>query len=90
MTRATLAERLARSLDLPPEVVLDFPKTTLIGNVQALVENHRGLLAYHPHLIRVRTATGELVITGSGLRIASILPRELIVDGHIVQVELRR
>ncbi len=32
----------------------------------------------------------SFIITGSGLQIGSILPRELVVDGHIVQVELRR
>jgi len=90
LTRATMAERLVRALDLPLEGVLDLPKMTLIGNFQALVENHRGLLAYDPRLIRIRTAKGELVIAGAGLRIASILPKELVVEGHIVQVELRR
>ncbi len=90
MARTTVVERLARALELPPEVVLDFPKTTLIGNVQVLVENHQGLLAYDPHTIRVRTSRGELIISGSGLRIGSIVPRELVVDGHIFHVELRR
>lgn len=88
--RGTVIERLARVLDLPPEVVFNFPKTTLIGNVQVLVENHQGLLAYDPHTMRVRTAQGELVISGSGLQIGSILPRELVVDGRILHVELRR
>jgi len=88
--RTSVAERLARALELPPEVVLNFPKTTLIGNVQVLVENHHGLLQYDPSAMRIRTARGELIITGSGLQIGSILPRELVVDGHIVQVELRR
>mgnify|MGYP001199827746 CR=1 FL=1 len=88
--RPSLAERLVHALDLPPEVLLNVPKTTLIGNVQVLVENHLGLLQYDPRAMRIRTARGELVITGAGLRIGSILPRELVVDGRIVHVELRR
>lgn len=90
LAHTTVAERLTRALDLPPEAVLEFPKTTLIGDVQALVENHRGLLAFDRRTIRVRTSQGELIISGTGLRIASILPKELVVDGHIFRVELRR
>lgn len=86
----SVVERLARVLELPPDVVFNFPKATLIGNVQVLVENHLGLLTYDPRAMRIRTAQGELVITGSGLQIGSILPRELVVDGRILQVELRR
>lgn len=88
--RGTVVERLARVLELPPEVVFNFPKATLIGNIQVLVENHQGLLTYGPRAMRIRTAQGELVINGSGLQIGSILPRELVVDGRILQVELRR
>ena len=40
--------------------------------------------------MRIRTAQGELIITGSGLQIGSILPRELVVDGHIRPSRIRR
>ncbi|HEY8416856.1 MAG TPA: sporulation protein YqfC [Limnochordales bacterium] len=88
--RGTMVERLVRALDLPQDIVFNLPKTTLIGDVQLLVENHRGLIAYTPREIRIRTARGELVVAGSRLRIGSILPQELVVDGRILQVQLRR
>ena len=88
--RGTMVERLVRALDLPQDIVFNLPKTTLIGDVQLLVENHRGLIAYTPREIRIRTARGELVVAGSRLRIGSILPQELVVDGRILHVQLRR
>lgn len=88
--RGTMVERLVRALDLPQDIIFNLPKTTLIGDVQLLVENHRGLIAYTPREIRIRTAGGELVVAGSRLRIGSILPQELVVDGRILQVQLRR
>jgi len=88
--RGTVVEKLVRALDLPQDIVFSLPKTTLIGDVQVLVENHRGLIKYSPQEIRIRTGRGELVVTGSRLRIGSILPQELVVDGRILQVELRR
>lgn len=88
--RSSTAQRIAKMLELPSDVVLNLPKTTVIGGVQVFVENHAGLLSYEPGEIRVRTVQGEIVITGSGLKIGSILPRELIVDGRISHVQLRR
>lgn len=88
--RATVAQRMVKMLELPSDVVLNLPKTTLIGGVQVFVENHAGLLSYGPGEIRIRTVQGEIVITGTGLQIGSILPRELVVDGRISHVELRR
>lgn len=88
--RGAVAQRMAKMLELPSDVVLNMPKTTLIGGVQVFIENHAGLLAYEPGEIRIRTVQGEIVITGTGLQIGSILPRELIVDGRISHIELRR
>ncbi len=85
-----VAHRIVRALELPPDVVLNLPKMTLIGGIQVLVENHAGLLAYEPEKIRIRTVQGELVISGVGLKIGSILPKELVVDGRIAHVEVRR
>lgn len=88
--RGSVAQRMAKLLDLPAEIVLDLPKTTLVGGMQVFVENHGGLLSYAPDEIRVRTVQGEIVISGRGLKIGSIMPRELVVDGRISQVELKR
>lgn len=85
-----MAQRMVKMLELPADVVLNLPKTTLVGGMQVFVENHEGLLAYAPDEIRVRTVQGEIVITGRGLQIGSIMPRELVVDGRISHVELRR
>lgn len=88
--RRTVARRLVEALELPQDIVFNLPKATLIGDVQVLVENHRGLSKYTPREIHIRTARGELVVLGSRLRIGSIFPQELVVDGRILQVQLRR
>lgn len=86
----TVMERMAKLLDLPSDIVLNVPKTTVVGGVQVFIENHGGLLAYGPGEVRIRTAQGEIVVTGSRLQIGSILPRELVIDGRISHIELRR
>lgn len=82
-SRFYLFQRLTDALELPKDVVLDLPKATVFGSVQAVLENHKGILEYTPESIRVRTSIGEIFITGQRLKIGSILPDELVIDGQI-------
>lgn len=82
-------EGLAGQLELPGEVVLDLPKATLVGDLQVLIENHRGVVEYTPQRIRVATSRGELSVIGRRLRIGSIFQAELVIEGQITGVELK-
>lgn len=81
-------ERMAGTLEIPPEIALDIPKATVIGRQQIQVENHRGLLEYTSRRIRIRTSTGQLVVTGSRLQIGTIFREEIVIDGHIASFEM--
>ena len=81
-------EGLAGGLEIPPEVALDVPKATLIGRLQLQIENHKGIVEYNSRKVRVRTGSGQMVVTGSRLTIGSIFREELVVDGHIAGVQL--
>lgn len=81
-------ERFTGVFDIPPEVALDVPKTTWIGRRQLQIENHKGIVEYTSRKIRVRTAMGQLVVTGSRLKIGSIFSGEIVIDGQITGVEL--
>lgn len=81
-------EQFSGVFDIPPEVALDVPKTTWIGRLQLQIENHKGIVEYTSHKIRVRTGIGQLVVTGSRLKIGSILGGEIVIDGQIMGVEL--
>lgn len=90
-TRATplsqWVARLSGVMEIPPEVALDIPKTTWVGRSQLQVSNHKGIVEYTPRCVRIRTRVGQLVVTGSRLKIESIFAGELIIDGEIVGVE---
>lgn len=81
-------EHLSGVFDIPPEVALDVPKTTWVGRLQLQIENHKGIVEYTSRKVRVRTAIGQIVVTGSRLKIGSILDGEIVVDGQIAGVEL--
>lgn len=69
--------------ELPKEVVLGLPRLTLVGNLQLLVENHRGVIAYSDQVIRIGASNGELVIKGRELQIKNLYAEELMIKGII-------
>ncbi|HHW13590.1 MAG TPA: sporulation protein YqfC [Firmicutes bacterium] len=81
--RERLARRVADLLELPKDVILDLPTATLLGNVQCIVANHRGIIEYLPERVRVNTTRGEVLITGRGLAIGSISQDEVVIEGRI-------
>lgn len=81
--RERLARRVAELFELPKDVMLDLPTATLLGNLQCIVENHRGIIEYLPERVRVNTTRGELLITGQALAIGSISQDEVVIEGRI-------
>lgn len=80
-------QHITGSLELPEDVILDLPKLTVTGNVQLLVENHKGIIEYTPEKIRVRTRVGEIIINGTDLRIDSLFREEILMQGRIAGVQ---
>lgn len=73
--------------ELPKEVVLDLPRLTMAGNLQLLVENHRGVIAYQEDELRIGVSNGELVIRGRELQIKNLFTEELLIKGVIEKLE---
>lgn len=79
---------LAHYLELPKDLVMDLPRITLLGDMQLLVENHRGIIEYTAERIRISTNSGILTIEGSKLTLRNIFPEEIAVDGKISGISL--
>jgi sporulation protein YqfC len=77
----------ANFLDLPQDVVFDLPRITLIGNMQAYIENHRGVLHFSSDRLRLKLSKGQLEIIGNELVIRAILTEEVFIEGHIADVK---
>lgn len=83
-----LKMRMAETLELPKDVVMNVPKLTLIGNVQLSIENHRGIIQYDINSIRINTNIGVYKITGEDLVIKSIVAEEIIISGNIENIDV--
>ncbi|WP_243356055.1 sporulation protein YqfC [Bacillus litorisediminis] len=84
--KAALQNLLTTKLDLPPDVMMDLPRITMIGQLHLYIENHKGLLSFAENEIRVLLDNGQLLIKGKGLVIKAILPEEILLEGRISQV----
>ncbi|HIE12796.1 MAG TPA: sporulation protein YqfC [Desulfotomaculum sp.] len=81
--REQVKRKAALALELPGEVALDLPKIIITGNIQVLIENHRGIVAYSPELVKILVETGEVAVSGENLSLKSIVQDEIIIEGDI-------
>lgn len=84
----TIKRRLAQSLDLPSTVVLDQASIHLLGDTEAKIVNHKGLVQYTTTCIKARSRQGMIEVTGAELEIASFSATEIKIRGRIRQVML--
>ncbi|KMK75953.1 sporulation protein YqfC [Alkalihalobacillus pseudalcaliphilus] len=71
---------------LPPDILMDLPRITMVGQLHIYIENHRGVLRFSNQELRLRLKKGQLIIKGDGFVIKTILPEELLLEGRIDQV----
>lgn len=83
-------EKITHFLELPKEIIYNLPKITLIGNLQVLIENHRGIIEYSAGKIRISVNTGEIEVLGKDLAICNITRDEICLDGDISGLQYHR
>lgn len=82
-----IKESISEILELPKDIMLDLPRTTMIGNLQLYIENHKGIVEYTKSKVRINTKKGMMKITGENLYIKTIITEEIILCGKIENIE---
>jgi len=77
---------MAFKMELPPDVVMDLPRVTIVGQLHIYIENHKGLLVFTDKELRLLLKQGQLLIKGKSFVIKTILPDELLLEGKIEEV----
>jgi sporulation protein YqfC len=73
-------------MDLPPDVLLELPRITMLGQLHIYIENHRGLLVYSDNELRLLMKQGQLLIKGKDFVLKTMLPEEILLEGEIEHV----
>ncbi len=74
---------VADRLELPKDIVLDLPRLVILGDLQVVIENHRGIMEYTPERIIIAVNKGRLRIEGEELTIGSIQEEQITVTGSL-------
>ncbi|MDB5085484.1 MAG: yqfC [Bacilli bacterium] len=79
----------ASLLEVPKDTLIDLPRVTLVGGLQLLVENHKGIVSFDDQVLTLALTQGHLVIRGHALVVKSIFEKEINIEGTIEHVEYR-
>ncbi|MCY7533587.1 sporulation protein YqfC [Bacillus altitudinis] len=77
---------LTRTLEIPPDVMMDLPRITMVGRLHIYIENHKGLLLFSDQEVRLMLKQGQCIILGKDFVIKTILPEEILLEGKIDEV----
>lgn len=77
---------MAKNTLFPREVTSNVPFVTITGKDMLHVEQHKGVIAYQPEKIIIRTACGLMHITGKALVFSMYTATEALVTGNISSV----
>jgi len=84
--RRDLRRKVAAMLELPEETMLDVARISLVGDMDLLVENHRGLVFYSPEQVVLAVPQGRIAVSGAELSIGYLSPDQVTILGRIRSV----
>jgi len=83
-----MAQRILSCADFPGEILTGVPVVELKGVSEAVVLNHRGVIAYDENEVRIASALGPVLVLGTGLLIRRMNRERIVLNGTIRRVEL--
>lgn len=79
----SVRDRITEKMQLPKEIILNYPKMTVVSNKEVTIENIIGIIEFSNENIRLNTETHILVICGNNLEINSLSLDEVVIRGKI-------
>jgi sporulation protein YqfC len=75
-------------LEIPADIALNLPRITMLGNLQLNIENHKGIMEYTDHRIKIMVSRGYLEIEGKNLVLRNVQIDEILINGEINQIKI--
>lgn len=74
-------------LEMPPEVVSNVPKISIIGFDEMLIENYKNIMEYENFYIKINTHIGIVNVNGLNLSLIQMNKDDMKVTGNIDSVD---
>lgn len=86
----TVAQRILSCADYPGEILTGVPVVELKGVSEAVILNHRGVIAYGDGEVRIASALGPVTVAGTDLQIRRMNRERIVLNGVIRRVEIEQ
>jgi len=83
LNRAKVKKSITTALELPRDIMLDWPTVRMMGDEELVLSNHKGIAEYSKQMVRIKTSLGIVKITGDSLIIREIDREDIIILGKI-------
>ncbi len=87
--KPSFKERIADSLDVSKEIILNSAKIVFIGSREATVENYRSIVEYTDTKIIIDAKPSRLKFVGYELEVKTITQEFLYITGKISKLEFQ-
>lgn len=88
--KPSLRERVADTLDVSKEIVLDTARIVFIGDREVTIENYKSIIEYTSEKIELDAKPYRLRLSGSALEVKTITREMLYISGKIFKMEFAR
>lgn len=83
-----VAQTILSAADFPGEILTGVPVVEIKGDGEAVIQNHRGVIAYEERRVQVASALGPVTIRGQALTIFRMNRERIVLHGTVRQVEV--
>lgn len=87
MKKINIIPEIADRFELPADALGEM-RLTLTGGSRLMAENHSGIIEYRSERLVLAAGRRKLTVSGSGLTVAAMKGKTLIVSGKIQMLEL--
>ncbi len=77
-------EKLEKALEMPIELLNNYPRITVLGKESVFIENYKAIIEYEENLIRI---SNNVLIYGKELNVEEITADDMLVSGKIKTIE---
>lgn len=77
-------EKLEKALEMPIELLNNYPRITVLGKESVFIENYKAIIEYEENLIRI---SNNVSIYGKELNVEEITADDMLVSGKIKSIE---
>lgn len=84
MEKNGFREKLEKALEMPIELLNNYPRITVLGKDSIFIENYKAITEYEENLIRI---SNNVSIYGKKLNVEEITADDMLISGEVKTIE---